>query len=265
MPLTPINHGGVPLNRQNLNLWLQSVRGKRLLALEEAEIRRLLPDVFGRHVLQIGSWGQGAQLVASAETLHKAVLGTVSGDHASALVDPAQLPLMSKSVDAILLPHTLEFTGSPHTVLREVNRVLNDRGRLFVLGFSPWSGWALRNRLGLRHRAFPPGARFHSVGRLHDWLSLLDFEVTEVRRYSIGFPWVGPRTVGAPWSLGNLISPFSEAYLLVARKRVIPMTLVGRVRRAQIRPLVGVTAPAAQSQATFDPPLGKPPFEKQPS
>lgn len=252
MPLTPLNRGGLPLNRHTLGLWLRSTRGRRLLELEQTEVQRVLPEVFGRHVLQIGSWGRDGQLIACAETLHKAVLGTVGSEPESALIDPEHLPVLSKSVDAVLLPHTLEFTRSPHTVLREVNRVLNDRGRLFVLGFSPWSSWGLRNRLGLRPRSFPAGARFHSVGRLCDWLSLLDFEVTQVRRFGIGFPWMGPRTMGGPWSPGSLLAPFAEGYLLVARKRVIPITLVGRTRRAQIKSLVGVAAPAAQSQATFE-------------
>jgi len=247
-----LQRGGQPLSRGALDLWLRSPRSQRLLALEEQQVRLQLPEVFGRHVLQIGSWGIDGQLVASAETLHKGVLGTVSGEPASALIDPERLPLMSKSVDAVLLPHTLEFARSPHNVLREANRVLNDRGRLFVLGFSPWSAWALRNRFGLRHRAFPRGAQFHSVGRLCDWLELLDFEVTQVRRFGIGFPWLSPRTIGEPWSIGDLLAPLSESYLLIAKKRVLPINFVGRTQRAQVRPLVGVTAPAAQSQATYD-------------
>lgn len=240
------------MTRHTLDLWLRSPRGRRLLALEESEIERVLPEVFGRHVLQVGSWGHDNQLIASAETLHKAVLGTVSGEASSALIDPEQLPLMAKSVDAVLLPHTLEFSRSPHNVLREVNRVLNDRGRLFVMGFSPWSAWALRGMVGLRYRAFPAGARFHSVGRLCDWLELLDFEVADIRRFGIGFPWQAPRTTGGPWNLGALLSPLSEAYMVIARKRVIPINLVGRKQRAQVRSLVGATAPAAQSQASFD-------------
>lgn len=243
---------GLPLTRHTLGLWLRSPRGRRLLALEETEVRRVLPDVFGRHVLQIGNWGQDNQLISCAETLHKAVLGTVSGEPASALIDPEHLPLMAKSVDAVLLPHTLEFSRSPHNVLREVNRVLNDRGRVFVLGFSPWSSWALRGLIGLRYRAFPAGARYHSVGRICDWLELLDFEVTEIRRFGVGFPWMEPRTAGGPWSLGAMLAPLSEAYMLVARKRVIPVNFIGRAQRAQVKPLVGVGAPAAQSQASFD-------------
>lgn len=239
------------LDRPALEAWRRSARGQRLLALEAAELRRLLPDIFGRHVLQIGNWGEGDGLIASAETLHHAVLGALNDGGVSAVVQHECLPLPDKSVDAVVLPHTLEFTRSPHPLLREINRVLNDRGRLFILGFSPWSPWAWRTRLGLRYRAFPPGAHFYGVSRVGDWLELLDFEVAEVRRYGVGFPWLAPRTVGQGWSAGSLLAPLSEAYLLVARKRVLPMNFIGRAQRAQIKPLVGVAAPAANRE-TFD-------------
>jgi SAM-dependent methyltransferase len=255
MPLTRQRRGGLPFNRHSLHLWLRSPRGRRLLALEEKEIGRALPEIFGRHLLQIGSWGRDGQLITRAETLHKAVLGTVVDDQVSALIDPERLPLPSRSLDAVLLPHTLEFAPSPHNVLREAHRVLSDRGRLLILGFNPYSGWSLRNRLGLRYRAFPAGGHFHSVGRLYDWLELLDLEVASVRRFGVGFPWTAPHTLGEPWSLASWVKPFAEAYLLVAKKRVIPVNLVGRLERAQIKPLVGVPAvPGARSQASFDTP-----------
>ncbi|HEX4896487.1 MAG TPA: methyltransferase domain-containing protein [Solimonas sp.] len=234
------------LDRGALEQWSRSPRGQRLLALEAREIARVLPDVFGRHVLQVGSWDGDGSLIASAETLHRAVLGTVPGARGAALVAPERLPLASKSVDAVLLPHTLEFSRSPHQVLREVDRVLNDRGRLFVLGFSPWSPWAWRTALGLRHRDFPAAAQFYGSRRVGDWLQLLDYDVVETRRFGVGFPWLAPRSVGQPWSPGALLAPLAEAYLLVARKRVLPINFIGRTARAQVRPLVGVGVPAAQ-------------------
>lgn len=245
MPLTR-HEGGRPLDRHALDLWRSSPRAARLLELESAELARLLPDVFGRHVLQIGSWGIGGALVDTAGTLHHAVLGTSGDGAAAAVIDPQRLPVLAKSVDAVVLPHTLEFARSPHNVLREVNRILNDRGRLFVLGFSPLGVWAWRSRLGLGHRAFPRGARFYGAGRIEDWLELLDFDVTEVRRYSVGFPWLAPRSVGEGWSPASLVLPLAEAYMVCARKRVLPMNFVGRVQRAQVKPLVGVGLPAAQ-------------------
>lgn len=254
MPLTSAANGGLPYSRHALELWLRSARGRRLLALEAAELAQVLPEVFGRHVLQVGNWGQATQLVDSAETLHRAVLGTVRLPGASALIRPEQLPLMSRSVDAILLPHTLEFSPSPHQVLREVGRVLNDRGRVFILGFNPWGWWALRSRMGFKARAFVPGARFWSVSRLADWLQLLDFELTGVRRFSIGFPWSTPRSDGEPWQWSSFVQPFQEAYLLSAKKRVLPMNLVGQpLARAQIKPLIG-TPVGARSQARCEHP-----------
>ena len=237
--------GGRPFSRHALELWLRSPRGRELLALERQEMGRMLPDIFGRHVLQIGSWGRDDELLQKAETLHQAVLGSVADFGAAAVTEVERLPVAAKTVDAIVLPHTLEFTPSPHNLLREANRILTDRGRLFIMGFSPWGVWGTRQRLGLRYRAFPHGAHFYSVGRLCDWLELLDLEVTEVRRFSVGFPWNAPRSDGEAWSLASLTRPLAEAYLMCARKRVIPVNLVGRAVRAQVRPLVGVAAPAA--------------------
>lgn len=238
--------GGRPFSRRELELWLRSPRGRQLIELERKELARVLPEVFGRHLLQVGSWGEGQELLTHAETLHRAVLGTVGECGASALTEIERLPIAEKSVDALVLPHTLEFTHSPYNLLREANRVLSDRGRMFLIGFNPWGIWGLRQRLGLRYRAFPHGARFYGVGRLCDWLELLDFEVTEVRRFGVGFPWNQPRSDGEPWSIASLTRPFAESYLLSAKKRVIPMNFVGRVQRAQVRSLVGVATPAVR-------------------
>lgn len=248
-----VRRGGAPLNRHALELWLRSPRGRRLLVLEERELKRVLPDLFGRHVLQVGSWGRGDQLLGSSEMLHRAVLGTVSDFGAAALSEPERLPIQEKSVDAVLLPHCLEFSRSPYPVLREVNRILSDRGRLVVLGFSPWSFWAWRQWLGLRYRAFPAGARFISLGRLGDWLELLDFEICEARRYGVGFPWTRPFSDEAG-GLARWFRGWSEGYLVVAKKRVIPMTLLGRTQRAAVRSLIGgVTVPGAHTRNPPEP------------
>ena len=241
--------GGRPLNRHTLELWARSPRGRRLLEVEEREVRRVLPDLFGRHLLQIGSWARGEQFLAASEMLHSAVLGTVAQWGAQAQAEPERLPVADKVVDAVLLPHTLEFARSPQSVLREANRILSDRGRLLLLGFNPWSAWALRRPLGLRYRAFPAGARFVGIGRLRDWLELLDFEVTEVRRFGTGFPWTQPSSDDDHFSFARWLSGLSEGYLVVAKKRVVPLTLVGRTQRAAIKPLIGgVTVPGAHTR-----------------
>lgn len=249
---------GRVLDRQSLACWSQSAPGQRLLDLEVGELQRQLPDVFGRHLLQIGNWAGGSALLQGAETLHRAVLGTLSEDGVSALIDPQHLPLPAKSIDAVLLPHTLEFCASPHAVLRETARVLNDRGKLFILGFNPLGARAWRNRLGLRGHLFPPGAHFYGAQRLADWLQVLDFEVADLRRFSPGFPWLAPRSSVRPYAIEDLIAMFAENYLLVARKRVLPINFIGRTQRAQVRSLVGVATPAAQRQGVDTDPKPSP-------
>ncbi len=249
-----MNHfGAKPLDRLALEQWRQSPRAQRLMAQQIHEVGRVLPDLFGRHLLQIGSWGEDGELLAGSEMLHRAVLGTVRGQAGQALIEPERLPVAAKTVDAVLLAHTLEFARSPQSVLREVNRILTDRGRLLVLGFNPWSVWGLRQRLGLRYRAFPPGAQFVRAGRLHDWLELLDFEVTEIRRFSVGGTFPPVRSDGESFTPAAFVTPMAGAYLLLAKKRVVPLSLIGRPARSIVRPLIGTAAmPGAHSTQNRD-------------
>ena len=230
---------GRPFTRYALNLWQRSPRGRRLLALEERELRRVLPELFGRHLLQLGNWDRDGRLTSSAATLHRATIGTHLG--AAALIEPERLPLPDRSIDAVVLPHSLEFSTDPRALLREVNRVLTDRGTAVVLGFNPWSAWGVRRWFGLRYRAFPEGARFVSAGRVCDWLELLDFEVTQIRRFGIGFPWLA----SGDDSLGRAAQ---EAWMLVARKRGLPMNWVGRLPMSRVAALPGrVVVPNART------------------
>jgi ubiquinone/menaquinone biosynthesis C-methylase UbiE len=66
---------------------------------------------------------------------------------ADVICDAEQLAVASDSVDAVLLPHTLERSSSPHAVLREVDRVLRPDGVLIVLSFAPGGLWGLRHLL----------------------------------------------------------------------------------------------------------------------
>lgn len=223
------------------------------MTLERRELERVLPDIFGRFLLQVGSWGRDGELIRKSETLHHAVIGSVVDCGDQAQIEVERLPIAAKTVDAVVLPHSLEYSRTPHNILREVNRILTDRGRLFVLGFNPWGLWGLRERLGLGHASFPEGAHFYGAGRICDWLELLDLEVSEVRRFGVGFPWTRARSDGDGWTPGSLLRPLTEAYMVCARKRVLPLNPVGRVQRAQVRPFVGVATPAARREGPSDP------------
>ncbi|MEZ5458670.1 MAG: methyltransferase domain-containing protein [Steroidobacteraceae bacterium] len=124
--------------------WLHSSRGQALRAAEALLLRESLEDCFGWEMLQIGLWGGGRELLAGARTRRQTVISSTLRAGADVQSWLTQLPVASDSVDAVLLPHTLEFETDPYAVLREVDRVLTGEGKLLVLGFHPWSLWGLR-------------------------------------------------------------------------------------------------------------------------
>jgi SAM-dependent methyltransferase len=141
------------------------------------------------------------------------------------------------SVDAVLLPHTLEFEADPYTLLREVDRVLTGEGKLLILGFSPFSTWGLR--AAATRSGFPPGLRrLLREGRIRDWLKLLGYEVSEVRHYLYESPW--GESLGGPRMLRRgLFYPLpAGAYLIKARKRVYAVPPL-RLRLPERRKVIG--------------------------
>jgi SAM-dependent methyltransferase len=151
------------------------------------------------------------------------------------------LPFRSDSIDAILLPHTLELVGDPYAVLREAERVLTGEGCLMICGFNPFSGWGARRVFGqyFGRPAFPPHTqRMLSERRLRDWVALLGFDVDSVHGY-LGFL---PLTGGAG-EVHPRRALTAGAYLLKARKRVSTLTLIRPRRRVRQRVLVGAAEP----------------------
>jgi len=131
-----------------------------------------LDDVFGWELLQVGTWGPREQILSGCRTRRHAVVSgrrTVSAD-ADITARLSQLPIANGAVDAVVLPHTLEFETDPYAVVREVDRVLAGEGQLIVLGFRPLSLWGFRSRA--ISRGYPPGLkRMLGARRIADWLA----------------------------------------------------------------------------------------------
>ena len=152
--------------------WLQTPLGQYLLARERAYIDKTVADIFGYNALQIG-WPAFDLLRANRMPLRATV---DSGAPACLRADSAELPVISASVDLVLLPHVLEFSDKPHQILREVERVLVPEGHLVVSCFNPVSLWGAWHSFAKRD-SYPWRGRFIHLMRLKDWLALLGFEV----------------------------------------------------------------------------------------
>lgn len=162
--------------------WLSTLTGRNLLREEVRQVRRALDSIFGDQFVQIGAWGDAGLFRRLARTRRAHVIAAEPMAGADAISAPDAMAVASDSIDAVLLPHTLELADDPHAVLREVDRILRPDGNLVVLGFNPWGWWGARHALS--RQGFPPGAqRMISDGRVCDWLRLLDFRVNHAAFY----------------------------------------------------------------------------------
>ena len=234
--------------------WFETPIGGRVLREESLLARHALDDVFGFELLQVGAWGPSRHLLSAARTQHTTLLAPRPGAGVTLCAPPASLPFASDSIDAILLPHTLELVQDPYAVLREAERVLCAEGCLLIFGFNPWSGWGARRVFGhvFRRPPFPPQTRrLLAERRLRDWMALLDFEVADVCGYLGSLPIAGRvRLKGEGPALDPPYRPRTAltagGYLLKARKRVQTLTLVRPRRRARQRVLVPVSEPTSK-------------------
>jgi len=234
--------------------WFETPIGGRVLREESLLARHALDDVFGFELLQVGAWGPARHLLSAARTQHTTLLAPRPGAGVTLCAPLTSLPFASDSIDAILLPHTLELVQDPYAVLREAERVLCAEGCLLIFGFNPWSGWGARRVFGhlIRRPPFPPQTRrLLAERRLRDWMALLDFEVAEVSGYLGSLPIAGRQrrksddpTLDPPFRPRTALT--AGGYLLKARKRVQTLTLVRPRRRARQRVLVPVSEPTSK-------------------
>src|SRR5579862_7422819 len=169
--------------------WFEGPLGTRVLREEAALAPLALDDVFGFELLQVGAWGPARHLLDGARTQHTTLLAPEMSPGVTLCAPLDTLPFRSDSIDAILLPHTLELVEDPYAVLREAERVLTGEGCLMIFGFNPYSGWGVRRAFSryFRRRTLPAETeRMLSERRLSDWVALLGFDVDSVHGY-MGF------------------------------------------------------------------------------
>ena len=259
-----------------LHPWLALPSGQALLDWEQAQVDRLVADVFGFHALQLGlpeldglrcnrmphkwlaldsryaAWQPPAD---RAPLIHEPLVlpeGLMHGAPLGLRCEFEALPVASNSLDLVMLPHALEMAHDPHATLREVERVLVPDGRVVIAGFNPASLWGASQRLGLwgmDSALVLPKGEFIAYWRLRDWLRLLGLEVE-----AGGFGCYRPMNHHArSWErlrwmehAGDRWWPVLGAvYFVVAVKRARGMRLVGKLKMNRAAP---AAAPAVVAQ-----------------
>jgi SAM-dependent methyltransferase len=169
--------------------WFITPTGREIARVERESVERMIENSFGHFLVQIGCIGDFHAAFEHSRIRSHVVLSErpcASWDGSLLRAKPAELPLAAASIDALLLPHTLDFVLQPQRVLREAERVLIPEGRLLIIGFNPLSTWGLM-RGALRHRQAPWCGNQLTSSRLIDWLDLLGFQL-EVREWLLFRP-----------------------------------------------------------------------------
>ncbi len=176
--ITNYHDMGIESREKSLISYFSRPFASTLLACEKQMIDKALECVFGFHIVQMSSVTRSS-LIDQCSIASKSIIGfNIDDENAcSVYANECYLPFPTDSVDAIVLHHMFEFSGSSHDLLKEVRRIVRPGGDILIIGFNPYSASGLRAFLGRLSRHVFWNQSLLSVSRLSDWLSLLDISV----------------------------------------------------------------------------------------
>ncbi len=168
------------MNRNQFINCLQFPKGKLLQEAEAAYLKRSITVGCKQPILQIGALGWENQFIDCSLYQRYTIIDNIeSGFHETISITAidSQLPIMTDSIDMVILPHMLEFAHDQHQLLREVDRVLKPEGKLIIIAFNPWNFWVRYQFLRVREKHDRIGKNLVNRLKIVDWLKLLNFEV----------------------------------------------------------------------------------------
>jgi hypothetical protein len=226
-----------------LNAWYQTPFGRMLKAQIADALMSCLKPLPVSELLHLGVGGFD-EVLAGQKGERMIFFTDMACQHLLAKEENT-LPLREGSQECIVLLHGLDVATDPHGVLREINRIMSVRGYLVIVGFNSLSSWGwyrpLRNLYRWK-RSMPWLLRFYRIGRLRDWLALLGFDIRQAMTLNFR-PLIHKEKLLDNLQLvdpvGKLVLPFfGNVYILIAQKRMIPLTpiLERKMPRTLLKP-----------------------------
>ncbi|MDR3492717.1 MAG: class I SAM-dependent methyltransferase [Gammaproteobacteria bacterium] len=216
---------------QQWDRWLAHYPGQTVFEAEHKYLSNALKQFLGKQALLIGTPYQHGLLktsVISRQTLLSPLLGfghpkDIRGIE-SELYD---LPILSGSVDLVLLPHTLEYMDNPQKLLAEACRTVRPDGHIVICGFNPYSLWGVK-KWWAHNKHTPWTGNFIHSSQIKKWLSFSDFKLMNQSMILFRPPMKHRGSYNnlkfMEWLGSKCWSPFGGVYMLVAQAKVIPLT-----------------------------------------
>lgn len=216
---------------QHWNQWLtHQFLGKSLLETEQQLLAMVLDKHFGKHALLIGVPHQYELLQATRIPCHSLVSPLIHQEKNFRHIegDFHELPILTGSIDLVMLPHALEFVDNPRQLLAEACRVVKPEGLIAICGFNPYSTWGLKRIMMTKHKTAPWTGHFIHALQVKNWLQLSDFKM-ESQKMAMFRPPINQSSLYQKLHflerVGSICFPiFGGIYVLLARAKVIPLT-----------------------------------------
>lgn len=223
----------------HLTDWYRTRPGKALLKAQMKQLDQLTTQCFGFHAVQLTPVRFKLPLQELRIT-HRLSIHPDRSVHPDIQADFEELPLSGQSIDFLLMHHALDYSADPHTMLREVERVMVSKGYIAIVGFNPWSLWGIYSYFA-RFFSNNPVYRTTRIrrGRLLDWLKLLDLTPVNIQHASFITPMpnvsMGTQLQYAPTNESSAgILRWRATYIVLARKdtqALIPIKPIWRFKK----------------------------------
>lgn len=215
---------------QNWDSWLtHEFLGSSLLKDESVLLARLLKSHYGKHALLLGVPGQQPLLQSIDIPCRTLMSPPIQHAYSKGIVesDFHELPILSGSIDLVILPHTLEFVDNPRQLLAEACRIVKPEGLIAVCGFNPYGTWGVKKWMS-SHQTMPWAGNFIPSHKVKGWLRLADFAL-EDQSAALFRPPLRHTALYQKLQFIEKIghtcfSIIGGAYILLARAKVIPLT-----------------------------------------
>lgn len=200
--------------------WPQIPAGNRIRYIWQEWLQNRLEDYQGGYLLSLDSLTQCLSMPDNVFDHHIKVGASLAHSMHS---DPESLPILTDSLQSVIISHALEYTENPSVLLGEIQRCLAPQGVMYAVVYARQNPWSWKSRFGLSRRKKELPLHNISRGRLDDWLGLLGFKTLEIE--AIGCSWwrgfsqfERKSNMSKPW----LSAPI--AYMIKAEKKVSTMT-----------------------------------------
>lgn len=244
----------IPAGEELISQWYKTELGRSIYDAEANELKKILPGLFGFHLLQIGG-PDSVQWISDTPIRHHVGVNSMATSKAKSscvVADWHNLPFTEESIDVVILPHVLEVDSHPQVLIQEAISVLIPEGTIIILGFNPFSLLGLAKYWPKLSTRIPKELQLFSAHKCSRWLEENNCQIIKHKTFYFQLPHQ------PTWSLqkqvlfekfGRCVIPgLGGVFLLIARKRVQTLTpLRIAPKRVQILSRKNVAAPTTRS------------------